>query len=69
MCGPKFCSMKITQDVRDYAATLNDPDKRAIAGEVLTAEEGMAAMSKKFLDLGANVYVDADKAKKSNKAL
>jgi len=25
MCGPKFCSMKITQDVRDYAATLNDP--------------------------------------------
>ncbi len=26
MCGPKFCSMKITQDVRDYAATLNHPD-------------------------------------------
>src|ERR1043165_1946828 len=26
MCGPKFCSMKITQDVRDYAATLNDPN-------------------------------------------
>ena len=25
MCGPKFCSMKITQDVRDYAARLNDP--------------------------------------------
>src|SRR6202522_656670 len=69
MCGPKFCSMKITQDVRDYAATLNDPDKRAIAGAVLTAEEGMAQMSKKFLDFGANVYVDADKAKASNKAL
>jgi phosphomethylpyrimidine synthase len=29
MCGPKFCSMKITQDVRDYAATLNDPALRA----------------------------------------
>jgi phosphomethylpyrimidine synthase len=69
MCGPKFCSMKITQDVRDYAATLNDPDKRAIAGGALTAEEGMAAMSKKFLDLGANVYVDAEKAKESNKVL
>ena len=27
MCGPKFCSMKITQDVRDYAATLNDPTR------------------------------------------
>jgi phosphomethylpyrimidine synthase len=74
MCGPKFCSMKITQDVRDYAATLNDPTKRAVAGADangggLTAEEGMAQMSQKFLDLGANVYVEADKVKESNKAL
>ncbi len=28
MCGPKFCSMKITQDVRDYAATLNEAGVR-----------------------------------------
>jgi phosphomethylpyrimidine synthase len=69
MCGPKFCSMKITQDVRDYAATLNDPHKRAVAGEALTAEEGMKQMSQKFLDMGAQVYVDADKVKDSNKAL
>jgi phosphomethylpyrimidine synthase len=62
--------MKITQDVRDYAATLNDPAKRAVAGEALTAQEGMAAMSKKFLDLGGEVYVDeAVAAKESNKAL
>jgi phosphomethylpyrimidine synthase len=64
MCGPKFCSMKITQDVRDYAATLGDNAKTA-----LTAEEGMAQMSKKFLDLGAEVYVEADKAKEANNAL
>jgi phosphomethylpyrimidine synthase len=57
MCGPKFCSMKITQDVRDYAATLNDQ------------QQGMADMSKKFLDMGAQVYVEADKMKESNKAL
>jgi phosphomethylpyrimidine synthase len=57
MCGPKFCSMKITQDVRDYAATLNDK------------EQGMAQMSQKFLDLGANVYVEADKVKESNRSL
>ena len=70
MCGPKFCSMKITQDVRDYAATLNDPDKRAVAGEALTAEQGMEQMSKKFIDMGAKVYVDkADAIKESNKAL
>ncbi len=62
--------MKITQDVRDYAATLNDPVKRAVAGaDTLTAEEGMASMSKKFIDMGAQVYVEADKAKESNKAL
>jgi phosphomethylpyrimidine synthase len=57
MCGPKFCSMKITQDVRDYAATLNDK------------EQGMAQMSRKFLDLGANVYVDAETVKESNRVL
>ncbi len=47
MCGPKFCSMKITQDVRDYAATLNDK------------EAGMAAMSEKFREMGGQVYVEA----------
>jgi phosphomethylpyrimidine synthase len=57
MCGPKFCSMKITQDVRDYAATLNDK------------EQGMADMSKKFIDMGARVYVEAEKVKESDKAL
>jgi hypothetical protein len=30
MCGPKFCSMKITQDVRDYAAGLGDNEKAAL---------------------------------------
>jgi phosphomethylpyrimidine synthase len=57
MCGPKFCSMKITQDVRDYAATLNDK------------EQGMAQMSEKFRQLGNEVYVDAAAVKESNKAL
>ncbi|HEY7664113.1 MAG TPA: phosphomethylpyrimidine synthase ThiC [Xanthobacteraceae bacterium] len=57
MCGPKFCSMKITQDVRDYAATLNDK------------EQGMAQMSVKFRELGNEVYVDADAVKESNRAL
>jgi phosphomethylpyrimidine synthase len=57
MCGPKFCSMKITQDVRDYAATLNDK------------EQGMAQMSEKFRQLGSQVYVDAAAVKESNRAL
>jgi phosphomethylpyrimidine synthase len=61
MCGPKFCSMKITQDVRDYAAGLNDPG-------TLTAEHGMKLMSEKFKSMGEQVYVDAEKVKESNKA-
>jgi phosphomethylpyrimidine synthase len=65
MCGPKFCSMKITQDVRDYAATLNDP---AGAG-ASAAEAGMAEMSKKFRDMGGEVYVERDAVKASNKVL
>ncbi|MGE0753121.1 MAG: phosphomethylpyrimidine synthase ThiC [Variibacter sp.] len=68
MCGPKFCSMKITQDVRDYAATLNDPNAIGMTQKGVI-EDGMAAMSQKFRDLGEQVYVDADKVKESNKAL
>ena len=68
MCGPKFCSMKITQDVRDYAATLNDPTMAGLPAEAL-AKAGMAQMSEKFNAMGQQVYVDADKVKESNKAL
>jgi phosphomethylpyrimidine synthase len=57
MCGPKFCSMKITQDVRDYAAKLNDKN------------QGMAEMSVKFQEMGSEVYLDAEKVKESNKEL
>jgi len=37
MCGPKFCSMKITQDVRDYAASLGDNEKTALGLDAQTA--------------------------------
>jgi phosphomethylpyrimidine synthase len=55
MCGPKFCSMEITQQVRDYAAKLNETPEMAAAA-------GMAEMSEKFRELGGEVYVDAAKA-------
>jgi phosphomethylpyrimidine synthase len=61
MCGPKFCSMKITQDVRDYAASLGDNEQKAI--------DGMSEMSEKFLAMGGQVYVAEDAVKASNKAL
>jgi phosphomethylpyrimidine synthase len=79
MCGPKFCSMKITQDVRDYAATLNDPNSvgMTVSGALAdglpaeaVAKAGMAQMSEKFRQMGEQVYVDAATAvKESNKVL
>ena len=76
MCGPKFCSMKITHDVRDYAATLNDPDKRAVAGGAVgmtmsgVIEDGDGdGCRQKFKDMGGQVYLDAEKVKESNRVL
>jgi phosphomethylpyrimidine synthase len=78
MCGPKFCSMKITQDVRDYAATLNDPASvgMSVSGVLedglptdAVAKAGMAQMSAKFKEMGSNVYLDAEKVKESNRVL
>ena len=51
MCGPKFCSMKISQDIRRDAAAQND------AGGSLEAEAGMAEMSAKFRAGGGVVEV------------
>jgi phosphomethylpyrimidine synthase len=70
MCGPKFCSMKITQDVRDYAAKLNEAQVE-LAQETTNVDPqaGMDAMSAKFREMGGQVYIDADRVKESNKAL
>ena len=57
MCGPKFCSMKITQDVRDYADGLSDNEKQALYP--VEAEEGMKDMSKKFKEMGGQIYLNA----------
>ncbi|WP_397607105.1 phosphomethylpyrimidine synthase ThiC [Silanimonas sp.] len=50
MCGPHFCSMKITQDVRDYAA------EKGVAEETEALEKGMAEKSAEFRAQGAQVY-------------
>jgi phosphomethylpyrimidine synthase len=56
MCGPKFCSMEITQQVRDYAAKLNDPSGAGTLSEA-DRQKGMDEMSEKFRALGSEVYV------------
>ena len=49
MCGPHFCSMRITQDVRDYA-------KEKGLAEEAALQAGMAEKSKEFLEKGGKVY-------------
>ncbi len=49
MCGPHFCSMKITQDVRDYAAKQGVDEKAAL-------EKGMEEKSAEFVQQGAEIY-------------
>jgi phosphomethylpyrimidine synthase len=49
MCGPHFCSMKITQDVRDYAAAQG-------VAEAVALEAGMEEKAAQFREQGAEVY-------------
>ncbi|AOR76945.1 phosphomethylpyrimidine synthase ThiC [Novosphingobium resinovorum] len=55
MCGPKFCSMKISQEVREFAAKQNQPVETFVAAE--EAEAGMAEMSKVFRETGSELYM------------
>jgi phosphomethylpyrimidine synthase len=57
MCGPKFCSMKITQEVRDFAAKQNAGVDTFVAAE--DAEKGMAEMSRKYNEGGRELYIGA----------
>jgi phosphomethylpyrimidine synthase len=50
MCGPKFCSMKISQDVRDYAASKGIGDIGA------AIEQGLAEKADQFKEAGAEIY-------------
>jgi phosphomethylpyrimidine synthase len=52
MCGPHFCSMKISEDVRQYAAEQGVSEEEAL-------KAGMEEKSKEFVDQGAEVYTQA----------
>jgi phosphomethylpyrimidine synthase len=61
MCGPKFCSMEITQQVRDYAAKLAEKERLSSSEAVEQArKQGMAEMSEKFRKAGAEIYVEEE---------
>ncbi len=70
MCGPKFCSMKISQEVREFAGKQNQSAEGFLASEKLgsetaaaskaAAEAGMKEMSEKYKDMGDRLYLPAD---------
>ncbi|MEO0883934.1 MAG: phosphomethylpyrimidine synthase ThiC [Pseudomonadota bacterium] len=60
MCGPKFCSMKITQDVRDYADTLSDNEKADLERMADEVSRGMQEKSKEFVEKGGEIYIAGD---------
>jgi phosphomethylpyrimidine synthase len=51
MCGPHFCSMKITQDVRDYADSLKVDEDKAL-------EIGMKEKAEEFKKAGSAIYIE-----------
>ena len=65
MCGPKFCSMKITQEVRDFAAKQNSDSylarenikRETSADEAEQAREGMEEMSRVYEQSGRELYI------------
>ncbi|HET6535649.1 MAG TPA: phosphomethylpyrimidine synthase ThiC, partial [Sphingomicrobium sp.] len=70
MCGPKFCSMKISQEVREFARLnpsplegeggTRSPEREGEGAPTeIAASEGMAEMSKRFHDEGGELYVPA----------
>ena len=54
MCGPKFCSMKITQNVRDYAKNLDN--SASISEDKHDVESGLEAMKTAYHDQGKKLY-------------
>ncbi len=57
MCGPKFCSMQISQEVREFAAKQNAGMETFVAAE--EAKEGMAQMSRVYNEGGRELYIGA----------
>ncbi|MCY4614672.1 MAG: hypothetical protein OXB94_13775, partial [Nitrospira sp.] len=54
MCGPQFCSMKITQDVRDYADQLQMAEQQAL-------EAGLQEKAAEFRQTGGELYVQPER--------
>ncbi|KCZ50925.1 phosphomethylpyrimidine synthase ThiC [Hyphomonas pacifica] len=57
MCGPKFCSMKITAEVREYAAGMSENERLDLEKQAAEARKGMEEKSREFMDKGGEIYL------------
>ncbi|WP_300422982.1 phosphomethylpyrimidine synthase ThiC [uncultured Hyphomonas sp.] len=60
MCGPKFCSMKITAEVREYAAGMSENERTDLEKQAAEARKGMEEKSAEFMAQGAEIYVERE---------
>jgi len=57
MCGPKFCSMKITAEVREYAAGMSENERTDLERQAAEARKGMEEKSREFMEKGGEIYL------------
>ena len=57
MCGPKFCSMKITAEVREYAAGMSENERNDLEKQAAEARKGMEEKSREFMEKGGEIYL------------
>jgi len=62
MCGPKFCSMAISQEIRDFARLQNDAGQSIAETTDAEAAEGMAEKAEEFRQKGGKIYLEEDEA-------
>ena len=60
MCGPKFCSMKITAEVREYAAGMSENERTDLEKQAAEARKGMEEKSAEYEAMGRKLYVETD---------
>nr|WP_290937386.1 phosphomethylpyrimidine synthase ThiC [Hyphomonas sp.] len=58
MCGPKFCSMKITAEVREYAAGMSENERNDLEKQAAEARKGMEEKSLEFKAKGGEIYLE-----------
>ncbi|WP_291078362.1 phosphomethylpyrimidine synthase ThiC [Hyphomonas sp.] len=58
MCGPKFCSMKITAEVREYAAGMSENERLDLEKQAAEAKKGMEEKSAEYEAMGRQLYIE-----------